>query len=39
MSSQIIGGEKLHKFEGTFRGTVIRPDDTDYDGARTVWNG
>ncbi|RZH67055.1 FAD-binding oxidoreductase [Natrinema altunense] len=39
MSSQIIGGEKLHKFEGTFRGTVIRPDDTDYDDARAVWNG
>jgi FAD/FMN-containing dehydrogenase len=39
MASQTIDDEQISDFAEAFHGTVIRPDDTDYDDARAVWNG
>lgn len=39
MSQQIVTDEQIHQFEADFHGTVIRPDDIDYDHAREIWNG
>ncbi|QLG27162.1 FAD-binding oxidoreductase [Halorarum halophilum] len=39
MAQHVIPAERIERFEAEFHGGLIRPDDADYDDARTVWNG
>ncbi|WP_207590004.1 FAD-binding protein [Halomontanus rarus] len=39
MGQQAIDDKRVEQFETAFHGAVIRPDDPEYDDARTVWNG
>ncbi|PCR90578.1 FAD-binding oxidoreductase [Natrinema ejinorense] len=39
MAQSIIGDERIELFRASVHGDVVRPDDVDYDDARTVWNG
>lgn len=39
MAQLTIDDEQIERFQADFRGTVIRPDDADYDDVRAVWNG
>ena len=34
----VLGDATVAELEAGLRGTVVRPDDADYDRARTVWN-
>lgn len=36
---QVVQNTDIQQFIGKFEGEVLRPDDTGYDEARTVWNG
>ncbi|NUB90597.1 FAD-binding oxidoreductase [Haloterrigena sp. SYSU A121-1] len=39
MAQQAIPIEQLEQFEAGLHGDLIRPEDSDYDDARAVWNG
>ncbi|KYH24284.1 glycolate oxidase subunit GlcD [Halalkalicoccus paucihalophilus] len=39
MAQYAIPTDQIEQFEAGFHGDLIRPDDTDYNDARTVWNG
>jgi FAD/FMN-containing dehydrogenase len=39
LESQETPDEAVEEFAGTLRGALIRPDDEEYDEARSVWNG
>lgn len=39
MAQQSISDNQIEQFETALRGSVIRPTDPEYDGARAVWNG
>jgi FAD/FMN-containing dehydrogenase len=38
-SHTVIEGTTVETFKASLRGELLRPGDTDYDEARTVWNG
>jgi FAD/FMN-containing dehydrogenase len=38
-SHTVIEGTTVETFKSSLRGELLRPGDTDYDDARTVWNG
>ncbi|NUC73584.1 FAD-binding oxidoreductase [Haloterrigena sp. SYSU A558-1] len=39
MAQQAIPIEQIEQFEAGLHGDLIRPEDSDYDDARAVWNG
>ncbi|WP_433633119.1 FAD-binding oxidoreductase [Halomicrococcus sp. NG-SE-24] len=39
MPQHAVPDEQIERFDAKFHGDLIRPDDTDYDDARAVWNG
>lgn len=39
MARQPIDDEGIRQFAAGFHGSVVRPDDAEYDDARAVWNG
>jgi hypothetical protein len=39
IAAPVLGAEAASAFKNSLRGALLRPEDTGYDEARTVWNG